>query len=261
MTPRTRRALARAVTAALLCAAVVAVPALASAGSYVIDEAGIVPADVQARIDELGTILEEKTGGAQVVVVTVKSLEGRSIEEYGIERARALGVGDAGKDRGVVLFVAPAERQVRIEVGYGLEGAIPDAKAGAIIDEVIKPKFSAGDMPGGIEAGYRAIAGLVAEEAGVEVAGAEAPQQAPGWLPTAVFCGVVLVVLVIISAIGRKMGGKGGGWTSGPPFGGGGGWTSSGGSSSGGGWSSGGGGGGFSGGGGDFGGGGASGGW
>lgn len=239
-------------------AGAVALPARAYAFSYVIDEARIIPPDVVARIDALGAKVESQTGGAQIAVVTVASLGGRSIEDYGIERARELGVGDKENSRGVVLFVAPTERKMRIEVGYGLEGVLPDAKAGAIIDEVIKPYFSSGDMAGGIEAGYGAIAAAVTGEPGADV---KAPaSSAPSWLPTAILVGVVVFVFVIVAIVASRRKGGGGGdgggsdsWTPMPPFGGG----SSGG---GGGWSSGGDSGGSFGGG-DFGGGGASGDW
>ncbi len=243
----------------VLCAA----PAAASASSdYVIDEANVVPSAVERRIDELGSALEDATDGAEVAVVTVRSLGGESIEEYGIRRARELGVGDEAKDRGVVLFIAPSDRKARIEVGYGLEGAIPDSKAGAIISDVIKPLFQAGDVAGSVEAGYRAIAAEVAADADVQVAGLKASDRAVGRTDqpdSGVDPGVVIAVIVILVVIGlivtfasKKGGGGGGGssssggWTG--PSDSGSDWGSSSGSDSGGGF-----------GGGDFGGGGASG--
>lgn len=142
---------------------------------YVMDEAGVIPPDVEARISALSQRIEESTPGAQIAVVTVGSLGGLSIEEYAEELFDELGVGADESDNGVLLLVAIAERGVRIEVGYGLEGAIPDPVAGRILDEDVLPRFRDGDMAGGIEAGHARIAGLVAAEYETEVEGATPP--------------------------------------------------------------------------------------
>ncbi|MDG2533371.1 TPM domain-containing protein [Sphingomonas sp. HITSZ_GF] len=99
----------------------------------------------------------EKRSKHQFVVVTVQSLGGHVIEDYGLNLGRTWGIGRKCFNDGVLLIVAPNERKVRIEVGYGLEKALTDAEAKAVIDTDILPRFKAGDMPGGIAAGSEAI--------------------------------------------------------------------------------------------------------
>ncbi len=125
---------------------------------YVNDFANIIPDDVEAALEAKLSAYETKTTN-EVVVVTVLSLEGKSVEDYTIELARAWGVGQKEKDNGIVILVAPSERKVRIEVGYGLEGTIPDAIAKRIIEQDMTPKFRAGDLAAGIVAGVDAVLG------------------------------------------------------------------------------------------------------
>ena len=122
----------------------------------VVDEAGILhPNTVRALSRQLEA--HENAGGNQVVVATVQSLGGDSIESYGVDLGRAWGIGQQGEDNGIILLVAPAERDVRIEVGYGLEGDLPDAIASAIINMDILPRFRQGDFDGGVAAGVTSI--------------------------------------------------------------------------------------------------------
>jgi uncharacterized protein len=90
-------------------------------------------------------------------VLTVSSLEGESIEEYALEVFNRWKLGRKGKDNGVLVLIAPAQRRMRIEVGYGLEGSLTDLKAGRIIRTIMTPRFKANDFDGGIEQGVRAI--------------------------------------------------------------------------------------------------------
>ncbi|MHB1341271.1 MAG: TPM domain-containing protein [Coriobacteriia bacterium] len=233
----------------------------AFAGTYVLDEADVIDAETEARIESLSERVESSTPGAEIAVVTVKSLDGLEIEEYAEERFERLGVGSAKLDNGVLLLIAPNERRVRIEVGYGLEGAMPDARAGRIIDELIIPAFQAGDMAGGIELGHAEIAAVVIEEYGSEVPGVADPETSAtsGWvfllwlaLGVAGFVGV-MVWMGKKGWLKNTGGGGGSSWappTSGSTWGGSSSGSSSGGDSGGGGF-----------GGGDSGGGGASGGW
>ena len=110
----------------------------------VVDEAGILTSDTHAKV--LSMLRE----GQQFVVVTLKDLRGYEIEEYGLELARHWGIGHKDYDDGVLLIVAPNERQVRIEVGYGLEGVLTDAKSSEIIRNILLPAFKNGDYNGGI---------------------------------------------------------------------------------------------------------------
>lgn len=156
--------------AALLPMLVLAAAAAALEVPYlsgrVVDEAGIVPADAAARIEETLRAFEEETG-AQVAVLTVPSLEGEVLEDYSLEVAETWGLGRESRDDGVLLLVARDDRQLRIEVGYGLEGALTDAEAGRIVRNVIVPRFKAGDYGGGIESGVDAIVGTIRGEEGL----------------------------------------------------------------------------------------------
>ncbi|MCC6302209.1 MAG: TPM domain-containing protein [Gammaproteobacteria bacterium] len=147
---------ALAAIALLGAAACLAAPAFPALSGRVVDQAGILSADTRAELDQM-LAAHERAGSNQVVVVTVDSLQGYAIEDYGYQLGRYWGIGREGRDNGVLLIVAPKEREVRIEVGYGLEGALTDVLAHNIIRTVILPRFRAGDMPGGVVAGTRAV--------------------------------------------------------------------------------------------------------
>lgn len=134
---------------------------------YVSDFAGVIEPAYAQRIEGVARALQEKTG-AQIAVVTVRSVAPYgSIEQYAVDLAAEWGVGEAGRDNGVLLLLAMDERRIRLEVGYGLEGAIPDGLAGEIIDRSILPPLRAGDYGAGLLRGVQAVAGIVAEEQGV----------------------------------------------------------------------------------------------
>ncbi|HKR24244.1 MAG TPA: TPM domain-containing protein, partial [Allosphingosinicella sp.] len=205
----------------------------------------------------------------QLVVATVPDLQGHEIADYANRLFRTWRLGQGEANNGVLLLVAVAERKVRIEVGYGLEGVLTDALSSQIIRNQITPRFRENDYPGGIEAGAEAIIAQLqappeaAEARAVAAANAEAGQEDDVSVVPFIFW-IIVLAFIIISAIvrggvrGRRYR-RGRGWAGpvtiwGSGYGGGGGWGGGGG----GGWS---GGGGFSGGGGSSGGGGASGGW
>jgi uncharacterized protein len=122
----------------------------------VVDTAHLLSPSASAALERELADSEAKTKH-QMVVVTVSSLGGRSIEDFGHGLGNSWGIGRKGIDDGVMLIVAPNERKVRIEVGYGLEGVLRDEEAGHIIQNDILPRFRAGDLPGGIAAGTRAV--------------------------------------------------------------------------------------------------------
>lgn len=137
---------------------------------FVNDFAGVISTQDAARINEVAAEVQQKTG-AQIAVVTVQSMAPyATIEDFGIALAEAWGVGARGQDNGVLLILAAAERQIRIEVGYGLEGAIPDGRAGAIMDQAMVPEFRAGRFGGGFAAATQMVAQLIAAEYNVELA-------------------------------------------------------------------------------------------
>jgi uncharacterized protein len=135
----------------------------------------------------------ERETSHQVAVLVIPSLQGESIEELGHRIAAAWKLGQAGKDNGVLLLIAKADRRLRIEVGYGLEGVLPDGKAGAIIREVIAPRFRRGDFAGGIEAGVDAIMSAT------RGAGAPEVTRRPG--KSAGVLGAALPLLVAVAAV------------------------------------------------------------
>jgi uncharacterized protein len=226
----------------------------------------------------------QRASSRQLVVATVPNLQDRSIEDYGVGLGRAWRIGQAGANNGAILIVARAEKKIRVEVGYGLEGILTDALTSRIIRERITPRFQANDYAGGINDGADAIiAQLQAPREAAEQNVAEAARtprgegrRGGGSLVGLIVWGAVLL-FVLLGLIGRGLLGRRHGrrvsiWGPGNRGGGNGlGWmlfgmflgSLGGRGGRGGGWGGGGGGGGggFSGGGGSFGGGGASGGW
>ncbi len=138
----------------------IAVPYLSS---RVVDLAEMIsPAGEQALEAELAQL--EKDKGAQVAVLTVPSLEGEPIESFALRVAEAWKLGQQKQDNGAILVIARADRQMRIEVGYGLEGAIPDVIAKRILSERLTPRFQAGDFDGGVAEAVSTLDGLVRGE-------------------------------------------------------------------------------------------------
>jgi uncharacterized protein len=129
----------------------------------VVDLADLLPAGSEARLDARLRMLEQEEG-AQVAVLTIPSLEGEVIEDYSLRVAETWALGRGEFDDGVLLLIARDDRQMRIEVGYGLEGTIPDVAAGRIIDGVLSPRFREGDFGGGVEEAVDVIARLIAGE-------------------------------------------------------------------------------------------------
>ncbi len=145
-------------------------PAPTSGSLFVRDYAGVLSDDAKTRINFLGSQLKGKTK-AHVVAVVVKSTDGAPPADYALAILRGWGVGDKTKNNGVVILVAVDDRAARIEVGYGLEGRIPDAKAGRIIDDYMLPYFQRGDYDKGVYNGYLAVVQEAAEEYGVTIDG------------------------------------------------------------------------------------------
>ena len=144
----------------------------------VVDQAGLLSVDDRAALTESLSALQAKTTD-QLVVVTLKSLQGTTIEDYGYQLGRRWRIGQKDKDSGVLLIVAAAERKVRIEVGYGLEGSLTDAATRLIIENSILPPFKAGDLSGGIKAGTADIIRTLGGDVG-PVLGQQAQASAAG---------------------------------------------------------------------------------
>nr|WP_208402967.1 TPM domain-containing protein [Sphingomonas japonica] len=262
-----------------LALALLLAPGAAAAQSFpplsgrVVDAANLLDPAQEAQLSRLSQEIEAAST-RQFVVATVPDLQGYEIEEYGYRLGREWKIGQGEANNGVILLVAPNERKVRIEVGYGLEPIMTDALSSVIVNQTILPAFRDGDMGGGIVAGAVQIGEQLrlpleaAEERARTVVAENADRGDGAGVGIAIFWVIVMLVIFIALFANRAKGkryrgGRGPVILWGPGFGSGWGGGSSGGSSWGGGGGGGGwgGGGGFSGGGGSFGGGGASGGW
>ena len=169
---------------------------------YLTDLAQVIDPAAKARLETLCAEVEQKTG-AQIAVVTVDSLDGQSREDYAADLYRHLGVGSKKDNRGVLLLVAPKEHQYKIEVGYGLEPVINDARAGDIGREMV-PDLRAGDYGAAALLGTTRLARLIAADKGVLLNGV--PADRPGARasqnsPSIPFLGIV-IMFVILALIG-----------------------------------------------------------
>ena len=235
-----------------------------SPAKYFNDYSGVVSAATAQHLNSELEDFERQTSNQILVAIFPKMQSDSSMEDYTVRTAQSWRAGQKAKSNGAILFVFIADRKMRIEVGYGLEGALPDAICEQIIDQEIKPHFKNGDYDGGLTAGVNAILAATRGEYkgnGTTVDDKRSSPHIPFW---AIFIALI-IILNIVSSLRRATMygsyGRRGGWFWGPMLwgmmssgGGGGSWG-------GGGSFGGGGGGGFSGGGGSFGGGGASGSW
>ena len=232
------------------------IPAIPS--DPVVDIAGIIDNNIETKLNRYLRELEKKTG-AQMAILTIKSLQGQALEEFSINIAHdKWKLGQKGKDNGVLMVVSLNDKKYRIEIGYGLEGVLPDSLVGTIGRQYLVPYFKKGDYSTGIYAATVVMANEIARDAGVEITGLPAAKKAYSAKKRAestsvfgkIFSLLFFVIMIIVFIKNPRsflaflllssMGGRGGHWGgSGGGFGGGG----------------------FGGGGGGFGGGGASGGW
>ncbi len=203
----------------LLCLALLAVAPAAQAQSFpafndsgVIDAANLLnPAQEQALSQKL--IAHKKASGRSLIVATIPDLQGYDISDYGYRLGRAWGIGDKAKNDGALLIVAPNDRKVRIEVGYGLEGFLTDALSSQIIRNAIAPRFKAGDMAGGIDAGVDQISTVLAlppdeAKARAAAAAAEARQQDDGGGIAGFWIVLFILFFLVLPMLSRMRGGK-----------------------------------------------------
>jgi uncharacterized protein len=244
------RVLAALVALFCLIVPATAAPQFPALTGRVVDDAHILSEATRTELDAKLAALEQATS-RQLVVVTVPSLGGYEISDYGYQLGRAWGIGQKKLNNGVLFIVAPAEHKTRIEVGYGLEPILTDALSSLIIQEAVLPRFRQGDFDGGVRAGTDALIQQLSLDTSAAEAKAAAAEKAMQGQDQGSPLSALIIFLVIVFVFFRLFGGWGV-----LPFlfmgGGGGGYRGGGG-----GW----GGGGFGGGGGSFGGGGASGSW
>lgn len=208
--------------------------------NYVVDLAGVLQSDVKARLNATLQELEQKTT-AQVLVLTVQSLDNEPIESFSLRTSEKWQLGQKGKDNGVLIVIAVQDREYRIEVGYGLESILPDSLVGTIGREYFVPYFRQGDYSTGIYAVTLAVTRTIAEHDGVQLSAM--PNIRPArdqrsLKPMGIFQLIILGIFGVIMLIAcitnprmclflllaSQMGGRRGGWSGGGGgFGGGGG--------------------------------------
>ncbi len=206
--------------------------------NYVVDLAGIIDPASERGLNNYLRELEDKTT-AQLVVLTIKSLDGESIDGFSIETAERWRLGRKDKDNGVLITIALEDRRYRVEVGYGLEGLLPDSFAGSLGRQYLAPYFKKGEYSQGITLTTLAIIGRIAEDAEVEITGmpkvrAQTEQgfrkpSLGGSIISILFFLVVaylfirnpraFMLFIVLMMMSR---GRGGGWGGGGGFGGGG---------------------------------------
>jgi uncharacterized protein len=227
--------------------------------NWVADFAHVLSPEAAARIDSLCGNLSHSKANAQIEVVTIKSLDGDDIDDFTSRLEEKWKIGKKGSDRGVLMLFAIQDHKRRIEVGYGLEGILPDAKVGDIGRSMV-PQLRASDYDGAVTTGVVQIANVIAADAGVSLQQQPVPQQQlvrrePSHISLIglIFrIGIIVLILVFLGARGLfgfglgmlfggggRWGGGGGGWGGGDGGGGGGGFDGSGGGESGGGGASG----------------------
>ncbi len=170
---------------------------------YVVDLAGVLSNDVQSRMNAYLQELERKTG-AQVVVLTVRTLDGQSIEEFAFNIKEQWRLGQKGKDNGVLIALAVQDRKYRFEIGYGLEEVLPDSLVGTIGRQYLVPYLKEGDYNKAIYAATIAVANTIAAHEGVEISGM--PRLTPaqgtgGGQPISLFQAVVFGILLLAALI------------------------------------------------------------
>ena len=172
----------------------------------VVDKAGVLSSSDETVIEQLLTDLE-RTTTAQVAILTVPDLGGENLESYSMAVAQEWKLGQAGKDNGALILLALREKKVRIEVGYGLEGDLTDAKSGYIIREVILPQFRQGNYAQGLYDGASAVSGVILKTADIsaeEIAASNRSSQerstSGGSIP---FNLIIFIIIILFSSIGR----------------------------------------------------------
>lgn len=179
---------------------------LPSPKGFVTDEAGVMKMETVSELNSLLSSFEKKSG-IEIAVATVRSLDGIPVEDYSTTLFKTWGIGKKGKNNGLLFLIAPNDKKVRIEVGYGLEGSINDALAGRIMDQYVLPAFKAGDFDGGIAAGTAVIVQVIAKKENIpfdpqnagrlaEMSESSAPDENPG--PFATIGKILLLIFMIV---------------------------------------------------------------
>jgi len=205
-----------------VCPAFAQEAAIPAPSGFVNDYAGILSSGAKSEISRLAERVEEKTS-AEIAVITVKTTSPLTIEQYAVELFQKWGIGKEGMDNGVLILVAVDDRKVRIEVGYGLEGAITDLKSKVIINDLMTPAFRKGDYDIGVASGVVMIAKIIRDEYGVDLDLKGASEALPagrrgGRSPLGSLITLIFFILIFGTRFGMfffLMSGSGGYWSSG----------------------------------------------
>ena len=216
------RSLTALLAVALVARARAAEPPVPVPQGYVTDLAHAIGPDVQRRIERLNQELRDKTG-AEIAVVTVETTAPLDDFTYAMRIADAWKPGRKGEDTGIVFLVATRDRKLRVLVGYGLEGILPDGLVGEIEDREVVPAFRAGRVDEGVWRGVAALAARIADARGVALTrapprSAPGPAPLPGWVVLLVI--LVFAALVLYQASTRPNRFRRGGFSPAGPFGG-----------------------------------------
>ena len=232
----------------LACLGALAAPNFPALTGRIVDQANVIPAATRSALETKLAELETKSG-IQLVVATVSSLDGEEIEPYANELFRTWKLGEKEKNNGVLLLVAPKERRVRIEVGYGLEGTLTDALSKVIITNAIAPRFKTGDYGDGITRGVDDIITVLTTDSSewqkrpsLRIDKEQPSPDSGDWILLGLLLGLILLLIVspgfrffffnfVANILVNSGGSRGGGYSGG----GGGGFSGGGGSSGGGG--------------------------
>jgi len=164
------------------------------------DQANLLGDGVESRLEERLRLLEQETG-SQVAVLTIPSLEGDPLEDFSMRVVETWKLGRSGADNGVLILIARDDRRMRIEVGYGLEGALTDAQSGRIIDLLMTPRFREGDFDGGVEAAVEAVSSAIRGE---PVVLPEKPPRSDGTSPAALIFFLIFGLPFIGAALSTR---------------------------------------------------------
>ena len=196
-----RPALVCALMFLLLAIPAPAQPKLPPPTGRVVDLADVLSSAQEAALTEQLAAHEARTSN-QVVVATLPSLQGYDIERFAVDLHRAWRLGQKDRNNGVLLLVAPNEREVRIEAGYGLEGTLTDALSSDIINSRILPRFRTGDLPGGIASGVDGILSVI--EGTYEPIPAPAEDPVQSFAPILLVLGWFALMMIMNSQRGRR---------------------------------------------------------
>lgn len=181
---------------------------------YIYDETNLISKETKDYIVDINKKLENSTG-SQVVVAIIDSLNNIEIEDYAVQLFRHWGIGDKDKNNGVLFLIAKEEREVRIETGYGLEGALPDGKTGNVLDKYVVPSLRKDDYDTGIRNGFSALVDIICKEYEINIDELQVVEPKSDINSIFILLVVFLIIVIIIVISDSTTGGHGGGYRGG----------------------------------------------